>query len=70
MRLKPRARQDIFDIALAGKMAVVEKVEQDYEDHIFLAVTVEEDPGREMAELPVLGHRFFFSPDEIEVLGS
>ena len=70
VRLKPRARQDIFDIALAGKMAVVEKVEQDYEDHIFLAVTVEEDPGREMAELPVLGHRFFFSPDEIEVLGS
>lgn len=67
VRLKPRARQDIFDIALAGKMAVVEKVEQDYEDRIFLAVTVEEDPGREMAELPVLGHKFFFSPEEVEV---
>lgn len=69
VRLKPRAGQDIFDIALAGKMAVVEKVEQDYEGRIQLAVTVEEDPGREMADLPVLGHRFFFSPEEVEVLG-
>jgi hypothetical protein len=68
VRLRPRAGRDIFDIALAGKIAVVEKVEQDYEDRMLLAVAVEDDPGREMADLPVLGHRFFFSPEEVEVL--
>lgn len=70
VRLRPRAGRDIFDLALAGKVAVVEKVEQDYEDRVFLAVSVEEDPGRELAELPALGHRFFFSPEEVEVLES
>ena len=68
VRLWPRAGRDIFDIALSGKVAIVEKVEQDFEDRILLAVSVEDDPGREMVDLPVLGHRFFFSPEEIEPL--
>ncbi len=68
VRLWPRAGRDIFDIALSGKAAIVEKIEQDFEDRILLAVSVEDDPGREMVDLPVLGHRFFFSPDEVEPL--
>jgi hypothetical protein len=68
VRLWPRAGRDIFDIALSGKTAVVEKIEQDFEDRILLAVSVEDDPGREMVDMPVLGHRFFFSPDEVEPL--
>jgi hypothetical protein len=68
VRLWPRAGRDIFDIALSGKAAVVEKIEQDFEDRILLAVSVEDDPGREMVDMPVLGHRFFFSPDEVEPL--
>ena len=48
---------------------MVEKIEQDFEDRILLAVSVEDDPGREMVDMPVLGHRFFFSPDEVEPLG-
>ena len=68
VRLWPRAGRDIFDIALSGKVAIVEKVEQDFEDRILLAVSVEDDPGREMVDLPVLGHRFFFSPEEVEPL--
>ena len=68
VRLWPRAGRDIFDIALSGKTAMVEKIEQDLEDRILLAVSVEDDPGREMVDLPVLGHRFFFSPDEVEPL--
>lgn len=68
VRLWPRAGRDIFDIALAGKAAVVEKVEQDFEDRVLLAVSVEDDPGRELVDMPVLGHRFFFSPDEVEPL--
>ena len=47
---------------------MVEKIEQDLEDRILLAVSVEDDPGREMVDLPVLGHRFFFSPEEVEPL--
>jgi hypothetical protein len=68
VRLWPKAGRDIFDIALSGKAAVVEKIEQDFEDRILLAVSVEDDPGREMVDMPVLGHRFFFSPDEVEPL--
>jgi hypothetical protein len=68
VRLWPRAGRDIFDLALSGKVAIVEKIEQDFEDRILLAVSVEDDPGREMVDMPVLGHRFFFSPDEVEPL--
>ena len=34
-----------------------------------LAVTVEDDPGRDLGEDRQIGHRFFFSPDEVEPLG-
>jgi hypothetical protein len=68
VRLWPAAGRDIFDLALSGKVAIVEKIEQDFEDRILLAVSVEDDPGREMVDLPVLGHRFFFSPEEVEPL--
>jgi hypothetical protein len=68
VRLWPQAGRDIFDIALSGKVAIVEKIEQDFEDRILFAVSVEDDPGREMVDMPVLGHRFFFSPEEVEPL--
>jgi hypothetical protein len=68
VRLWPQAGRDIFDVALSGKTAIVEKIEQDFEDRILLAVSVEDDPGREMVDMPVLGHRFFFSPEEVEPL--
>jgi hypothetical protein len=68
VRLWPRAGRDIFDLALSGKTAIVEKIEQDFEDRVLLAVSVEDDPGREMVDMPVLGHRFFFAPEEVEPL--
>jgi hypothetical protein len=63
--LQPRAGGDIMDIALAGKVAFVEGIEQDYEDRIYIAVTLEEDPGRDLGNDHILGHRFFFSPEEV-----
>jgi len=63
--LRPRPGGDIMDLALAGKVAFIEGIEQDYEDRIYLAVTVEDDPGRDLGEDRVLGHRFFFSPEEV-----
>ena len=66
--LHPRTGGDVMDIALKGKVAFVEGIEQDYEDRIHLAVTLEDDPGRELGDAHVLGHRFFFAPDEVEPL--
>ncbi len=63
--LWPRSGGDIMDIALAGKVAFVEGIEQDYEDRIYIAVTLEDDPGRDLGDDRILGHRFFFSPEEI-----
>ena len=66
--LWPRAGGDIMDLALKGKVAFVVGIEQDYEDRIHIAVTLEDDPGRDLGEGRFLGHRFFFSPEEIEPL--
>lgn len=66
VRLCPRARADIMDMALAGKTATVESIEQDYEGRAYLAVTVDDDPGRDLGALRQPGHRFFFAPDEVE----
>lgn len=66
VRLKPRQGGDIFDLALAGKTATIEAIEQDYENNIHLAVIVDDDPGRDMGFLRQPGHRFFFTPEEVE----
>jgi hypothetical protein len=68
VRLQPKPGGDILDIALAGKIAIVEAIDEDYEGGIHLSVTIEEDPGRELGQEKVLGHRFFFSPIEVEPL--
>lgn len=67
VRLRPRPGGDILDLALAGKVAYVEAVEQDYEDRIRLVVTLEDDPGRDLGGMSP-GHRFFFAPEEVEPL--
>ena len=66
VRLAPRRRADIMDLALAGMTATVESIEQDYEGRVYLAVTVDDDPGRDLGSLRKPGHRFFFEPDEVE----
>ena len=64
--LRPRKGGDIFDLALAGQIAVIESIEQDYDGRIHIAVVLENDPGRDLGMLRQPGHRFFFSPEEIE----
>jgi hydrogenase maturation protease len=68
VRLRPRPGGDVLDLALDGRAAVVEAIEQDMEGVVHLAVTVEDDPGRELGERRQPGHRFFFSPEEVEPL--
>ncbi len=69
VRLRPRGRADILDLALAGRTATIDTIEQDYEGRVYLAVTVDDDPGRDLGALRRPGHRFFFSPEEVEPLG-
>ena len=69
VRLAPRAGRDVFDLALAGKEAIVEGIDQDYEDKLHIAVTLKDDPGRDLGEERQPGHRFFFALDEVEPLG-
>jgi hypothetical protein len=66
IRLWPQKKADIMDMALEGKVAVIEAIEQDLEDNIQLAVVVDDDPGREFGMLRQPGHRFFFTPGEVE----
>lgn len=70
VRLRPRAGGDVFDAALAGHDAVIEKIEQDMEGLIQLAVVVEDDPGSDLGLQRQPGHRFFFAPEEVEPLGA
>jgi hypothetical protein len=68
VRLRPRGRADIMDMALAGMTATIASVEQDFEGRVFLAVTVDDDPGKDLGALKQPGHRFFFEPADVEPL--
>jgi hydrogenase maturation protease len=69
VRLRPRTRTDVFDSALDGMVAVIEGVEQDMEGRIQFTVIVDDDPGRDLGMRRQPGHRFFFTPEEVEPLG-
>jgi hydrogenase maturation protease len=66
--LRPRAGGDVFGQAMVGMVATVEAIHEDLDGKVHLAVTLEEDPGRDLGEARRPGHRFFFSPDEVEPL--
>jgi hypothetical protein len=69
VRLWPQKPADIMDLALTGRVAVIETIERDYEDKVHLAVVLDDDPGREFGLLRQPGHRFFFSLEEVEPIG-
>lgn len=66
VRLNPRARGDVFDDILAGKVGFVEGLDENLEGEIQIAVTLEDDPGRDLGDGRYPGHRFFFSTEEVE----
>ena len=68
VRLWPRAGGDIMDLALAGRTALIEGIDEDLDGNVRLAVVVEDDPGRDLGERRQPGHRFFFAPEEVEPL--
>jgi hypothetical protein len=68
VRLKPQGRADVLDLALVGKTATIVSVEQDFEGQVHLCVTVDDDPGQDLGRQGQPGHRFFFRPEEVELL--
>ncbi|HEY4305397.1 MAG TPA: hydrogenase maturation protease [Gemmatimonadaceae bacterium] len=68
VRVHPRANADIFDRALAGRVAIVEGIDQGIDGELQVAVTMEDDPGRDLGEGRYPGHRFFFGLGEVEPL--
>jgi len=68
VRLTPRAGADVMDLALAGRTAVVESIDVTTDGEPHFVVTIDDDPGRDLADRKYLGHRFFFRGDEIEII--
>jgi hydrogenase maturation protease len=67
VRLHPADRRDMLSAALDGRTGVVESIEELLDGGIRLAVSPEDDPGRDLGPARP-GHRFFFAPDEVEPL--
>jgi hypothetical protein len=68
VRINPRSRADAMDMMLAGKVGLIEAIEQDAEGRVHLAIVLEEDPGRGLGMMRQPGHRFFYGVDEVEPL--
>ncbi|WP_437112386.1 hydrogenase maturation protease [Streptomyces cinnamoneus] len=64
VRLRPGRHADALDPALTGRIAEVTDVAEDLEGRVQLVVTLAGDAGRDFTT--GLGHRFFFSPGEVE----
>ena len=69
MRLRPRAGGDVFDLALAGETAVVEaRRARTWRATCRRRRSSTTTRAATSASAPA-GHRFFFSPEEVEPLG-
>jgi hypothetical protein len=65
VRLRPGARPaDAQDMFLAGRTAVVQAVLFDVDDNPYLAVSLADDPGADLA--CAQGRFLYFMPDEVE----
>ena len=64
--LRPKPGGDVMDIVLAGRRATISSFEEDFDGKVHVAVTIDDDPGRDLGRMAQPGHRFFYGPDEIE----
>jgi hypothetical protein len=71
VRLRPRIGADLTDTALAGRVATIAVIEQDDQERIHIAVTIDDDdedrdPRNDLGSMGRIAHRFYFGIDEIE----
>ena len=62
--LHPKRRADAMDMFLEGKLATVAAVHHDVENVAYVAVTLDDDPGRDLHDW--YGRFYYFYPEEIE----
>jgi Ni,Fe-hydrogenase maturation factor len=64
-RRRPDVRSDLLDLALAGREAIVERIEEDAEGRPHVGIVLDDDRALELGLMRQIGHRFFFSPEEL-----
>jgi hypothetical protein len=64
--LRPGPGHNAQDHLLTGRTATIERIYVDYEDHVHLCVTVDDDPGQ--ALMRDIGRYLYFKPTEVEVV--
>ena len=63
--LRPGTDRDVFDRMLDGRQATIERIYLDYDDRVYLGVTVDDDPGQEL--MRETGRYLFFFANEVEL---
>jgi hypothetical protein len=64
--LCPGTDRDPFDRMLDGRRATLERIYIDMDDRVYLAVTVDDDPGQEL--MRETGRYLFFFANEVQTL--
>ena len=62
--LRPGTDRDPFDRMLDGRRATLERIYVGYDERVYLAVTVDDDPGQEL--MRETGRYLFFFPNEVQ----
>jgi hypothetical protein len=65
VRLRPGTDRDPFDRMLDGRLATIERLYYDVDDRLYVAVTVDDDPGQEL--MRETGRYLFFFRGEVEI---
>ena len=65
VRLRPGVDRDPFDRMLDGRLATIERLYYDLDDRLYLAVTVDDDPGQQL--MRETGRYLFFFVPEVEL---
>ncbi|MCA9072726.1 MAG: hypothetical protein KDA84_27575 [Planctomycetaceae bacterium] len=68
VRLHPQGRADAMDVILEGLEATIQSLEEDFDGNFYVTVTIDGDPGRDLGQNGLPGHRFFFRWNEVELL--
>ena len=68
VELHPKRRADAMDMFLEHKLATVAAVYHDVEGVAYVAVTLDDDPGRDLHDW--YGRFYYFYPEEIEPIGA
>ena len=66
LTLRPGTDRDVYDKMLDGRQATIERIYLDYDDRVYLGVTVDDDPGQEL--MRETGRYLFFFSNEVEPL--